>query len=192
MGVSTAHTLYILYPIFVFFAFFFWTLQGGRGHGHRLPTLSGNFITNINIISQHNSTTVKADGGQTVIYQYITNMLSKEVFNEAKFKRVNICTKRNIDETNLKQPKVYRKIYTSLWILNLLSKKSVSQKSQDFCQIFVIYKKAIPQGMDLKSIENLQDSLLTFILCNSHLSRPFINIISYISYVSYKYAHSLM
>jgi hypothetical protein len=71
-------------------------------------------------------------------------MLSKEVFIEAKFKRVNICTKRNIDETNLKQPKVYRKIYTSLWILNLSSKKSVSQKSQDFCQIFVIYKKAIP------------------------------------------------
>ncbi len=63
MGVNTAHTLYMLYPIFILFVFFFWTLESGRGHGHRLPTLSGNFITNINIISQHNSTTVKADGG---------------------------------------------------------------------------------------------------------------------------------
>ncbi len=128
-------------------------------------------------------------GGQTLIYLYITYMLSKDVFNEAKFNRVNICTKRNIDETNLKQAKVYRKIYTSLWILNLSSKKSVSQKSQDFCQIFVIYKKATPQGMDLKSIENLQDSIWTFILCNSHLSSPCIKIISY---VYYKYCMSIL
>jgi hypothetical protein len=59
------YCLYILDPILVIFlfVFFFWTLESGRGHGHRLPTLSGNSITNINIIEQHNSTTVKADGG---------------------------------------------------------------------------------------------------------------------------------
>jgi hypothetical protein len=83
-------------------------------------------------------------------------MLSKEVFNEAKFTRVNICTKRNIDETNLKQPKVYRKIYTSLLILNLSSKKisepKVSRLLPNLCDLqkshtlgygFKIHRKSI-------------------------------------------------
>jgi hypothetical protein len=55
-------------------------------------------------------------------------MLSKEVFNEANFNRVNICTKRNIDETDLKQPKVHRQIYTSLWILKISRKKICEPK----------------------------------------------------------------
>jgi hypothetical protein len=37
--------------------------------------------------------------------------------------------------------KNHRKIYTSLWILKNLKKKSVNQKSADFCQMFVISKK---------------------------------------------------
>ena len=43
--------------------------------------------------------------------------------------------KQNINETNTKQPE----IHTSLWILKISRKKSANQKSQDFCQIFMIY-----------------------------------------------------
>jgi hypothetical protein len=76
--------------------------------------LSGRSITNI--ISQHNSTTVHGGGGAT-------------------FNRVNICAnqKLKIDETDSRQPKVHRKIHTSLWILKISRKKSGNQKSQDFC-----------------------------------------------------------
>jgi hypothetical protein len=33
------------------------------------------------------------------------------------------------------------KIHTSLWILNISRKKSATQKSRDFCQMFVISKR---------------------------------------------------
>jgi hypothetical protein len=42
-----------------------------------------------------------------------------------------------IDEIDTKQPKIHRKIRTSLWILKTKS----NQKSRDFCQMFVISKK---------------------------------------------------
>ncbi len=44
-----------------------------------------------------------------------------EVFDKATFNRVNICTIQNehIDETDSKQPKIHRKIHTSLWILKI-------------------------------------------------------------------------
>jgi len=67
-------------------------------------------------------------------------MLSKEVFEKATFKKVNICTNqnKNIDETDSKQPKILRKIHINLWIFKISRKISVNQTSRDFCQIFVI------------------------------------------------------
>jgi hypothetical protein len=48
-----------------------------------------------------------------------TKMLLKVVFDETAFVKFKISNniKRNIDETQSKQPKnIYRKIHTSLWI----------------------------------------------------------------------------
>jgi hypothetical protein len=50
-------------------------------------------------------------------------------------------SKINIDKTDSKQPKIYRKIHTSLCIVNILRKKSACQKCCDFCKILVIYTK---------------------------------------------------
>jgi hypothetical protein len=66
---------------------------------------------------------------------------------------VNICTnqKETVMKQIPKQPKIHRKIHTSLWILKILGKKSANQKSRDFYQIFVIHtEKSIGLGMDLK------------------------------------------
>ncbi len=40
-----------------------------------------------------------------------------------------------------KQPKIHSKIHTSLWIFTISRKTKPNQKSQDFCQMFVIFKK---------------------------------------------------
>jgi hypothetical protein len=48
--------------------------------------------------------------------------------------------KQNIDETQSKQPKIQRKICTSLWIFKKSRKTSANQKSRDFFQMFVISK----------------------------------------------------
>jgi hypothetical protein len=82
---------------------------------------------------------------------YDTKMLLKVVFDKTPFVKFRISNnfKQNIDgKTHSKQPKIHRKI---LWILKISRKKSKNQKSQDFCQMFVIYKKkTIPYGMDIK------------------------------------------
>jgi hypothetical protein len=44
-------------------------------------------------------------------------------------------------ETDSKQPKIHRKIHTSLWTLKISRKKSANQKSLDCCQMFVISKR---------------------------------------------------
>ncbi len=48
-------------------------------------------------------------------------MLPKVVFDQRAFVKFKISNnfKQNIDETDLKQPKIQRKIYTSLWILKI-------------------------------------------------------------------------
>ncbi len=93
-----------------------------------------------------------------MIQSYDKKMLLKVVLDKTtlvKFK-INNNFKQNIDETYSKQPKIHRKIHTSLRIFKIWRKKSTNQKSWDFCQMFVISKKkTIPWGMDQKSIENL-------------------------------------
>jgi hypothetical protein len=69
-------------------------------------------------------------------------MLPKVVFDKTVFVKFKISNnlKQNIDGTDSKQPKIHRKIQTSLWILKISRKKSANQKSPDFCQMFVISK----------------------------------------------------
>ncbi len=52
---------------------------------------------------------------------YDTKMLLNVVFDKTAFVKFKISNtfKQNTDET---QPKIYRKIYTSLWILKILRK----------------------------------------------------------------------
>jgi hypothetical protein len=70
----------------------------------------------------------------------IQKMLLKVVFDKTVFVKFKIRNnpKQNIDETHSKQPKIHRLIHTSLWILKISKKKSLNQKSEDFCQMFVI------------------------------------------------------
>jgi hypothetical protein len=70
---------------------------------------------------------------------YDTTMLLKVFFDKTAFVKFKITKnfKQNIDETHSEQPK----IHTSPWILKTQEKKTVNQKSQDFCQMFVISKK---------------------------------------------------
>ncbi len=71
-----------------------------------------------------------------------TNMLSKDVFDKVIFNKVKFeQIKWNFDEIDTEQPKIHRKIHTSLWILKISRKKSTNKKSWDFCQMFVISKK---------------------------------------------------
>jgi hypothetical protein len=62
---------------------------------------------------------------------YDSNMLPKVVFDKTAFVKFKICNNfnQNIDETDLKQPKIHRKIHTSQWILKISRKKSANQKS---------------------------------------------------------------
>jgi hypothetical protein len=70
-------------------------------------------------------------------------MHPKVVFDKTVFVKFKISNnlKQNIDETESKQQKIHRKIHTILWILKISRKKSVNQKSRDFCQIFMISNK---------------------------------------------------
>ncbi len=92
---------------------------------------------------------------------YDTKLLLKVVFDKTAFVKLKISNNfnQNIDETHSKQPKIHRKIHTSLWILKVSRKKSSNQTSWDFCQKFVIsitdFKfnwKSIPQHMDFYSL----------------------------------------
>ncbi len=64
----------------------------------------------------------------------------KVVFDKTAFVKFKISNnfKQNIDEADTKQPKIRRKIHTSLWIIKISWKKSENQKPRDFSQIFVI------------------------------------------------------
>ncbi len=65
------------------------------------------------------------------------------IFDKTAFFKFKISNnfKQNIDETDLKQPKIHRKIHTSPWILKISRKKSANQKARDFSKIFVISSK---------------------------------------------------
>ncbi len=56
---------------------------------------------------------------------YDTKMLLKVFFHKTWFVKFKISNnlKQNIDETHSKQPKIYRKIHTSLWVSKNLKKK---------------------------------------------------------------------
>ena len=92
-------------------------------------------------------------------------MLPKIVFDKTVFVKFKISNNfnQNIDETDSKQPKIHRKIHTSLWILKISRKNSANQKSRDFCQMLVISKKNTTPKIYRKS------SLWIFILCDFHL-----------------------
>ncbi len=70
-------------------------------------------------------------------------MLPKLVFDKTAIVKFKISNKfkENFDETDSKQPKIHKKIHTSLWIFKISLKKSANQRSRDFCQILVSYKK---------------------------------------------------
>jgi hypothetical protein len=60
---------------------------------------------------------------------YDINMLPKVVYDKTAFVKFKIVDnfKQNIDETNSKQPKIHRKIHSSLWTLKISRKKSTNQ-----------------------------------------------------------------
>ncbi len=60
------------------------------------------------------------------------------VFDKTAFVKFKISNnlKQNIDETDLKQPKIHRKIHTSQWIEKSQEKKSANQKAREFCQFW--------------------------------------------------------
>ncbi len=62
---------------------------------------------------------------------YDTKMLLKVNFDKTAFVKFKISNnlKQNIDDTHSKQPKIHRKIHTSLWILKILRKIIGNQKS---------------------------------------------------------------
>jgi hypothetical protein len=59
----------------------------------------------------------------------IQKCFSRSSFVTFEIFKISNNFKENIDETHLKQPKIYKKIQASLWILKILRKKSMSQKS---------------------------------------------------------------
>jgi hypothetical protein len=67
------------------------------------------------------------------------------IFDKTTFVKFTISNnlKKNLDETHSKQPKIHRKIHTSLWILKISRKKSANQKSRNFFQM-ISKKKTIP------------------------------------------------
>jgi hypothetical protein len=56
-------------------------------------------------------------------------MLLKVVFDKTAFVKFKISNnfKQNLDETHSKQPKIHRKIHTSLWILKISRKNPANQ-----------------------------------------------------------------
>ncbi len=89
-------------------------------------------------------------GAQDTIlwFKYRNASKGTVIFDKTAFVKFKISNnfKQNIDETDLKQPKIHRKIYTRLWILKISRKKSANQNSRDFCQIFVISNKKNPEA----------------------------------------------
>jgi hypothetical protein len=64
-------------------------------------------------------------------------MLPKVVFNKTAFVKLKISNnlkQKNIDGTDLKQPKIHRNIHTSLWILKILRKKSANKSFETFAK----------------------------------------------------------
>jgi hypothetical protein len=61
---------------------------------------------------------------------YDTNMLLKAIFDKTAFVKFKISNtlKQNIGKTLSKQPKILRKIHTSLWIVKI-SRKNLGTKS---------------------------------------------------------------
>jgi hypothetical protein len=77
--------------------------------------------------------------GAQVTFQIYNNACDKTAF--AKFKISNNF-KQNIDETQTKQPKIHRKIHTSLWILKSpeknLQTKSLETLPNEFQKIHAL------------------------------------------------------
>ncbi len=65
-----------------------------------------------------------------------TNMLPKVVFDKTLFVKFKISNnfKQKIDETDSKQPKIHRKIHTSLWIFIISGKKYANQSLETFAK----------------------------------------------------------
>ncbi len=61
-----------------------------------------------------------AEGRALLVLGYLSHPWRKRWLHKSKW---------NIDETDSKQPKIHRKIHTSLWILKISRKKSANQKS---------------------------------------------------------------
>ncbi len=90
------------------------------------------------------------------------------MFVISKKKSISACVKfkisnnfkRNIDGTDSKQPKIQRKIHTSLWILKIRRRKSANKKSWDSCKMFVISKmKTIHAFVKFKISNNFQRNI---------------------------------
>jgi hypothetical protein len=72
---------------------------------------------------------------------YDIKLLLKVVFDKIAFGKFNVSNnfKQNVDETHSKQPKKsVGKFKLAYGFEKSLEKKSVNQKSRDFCQMFVI------------------------------------------------------
>jgi hypothetical protein len=96
-------------------------------------------------------------------------MFLKVVFDKTAFVKFKIGNnfKQNIDETHSKQPKIHRKIHTSLWIFTNLKKKICEPKASRLLpNLCDFQEKSYPRLWLQKSIENLKPSLWIFILCD--------------------------
>jgi hypothetical protein len=67
---------------------------------------------------------------------YGTKTLLKVVFDKTAFVKIKISNnfKQKIDETHSKQPKINRKIHTSLWILKTVRKNLRTKSLQTFAK----------------------------------------------------------
>ncbi len=69
---------------------------------------------------------------------YDTKMLLKVIFDKTAFVKFKISNNfdHNIDERvrHSKQPKIHRKIHTSLWILKISRKKYANQSLETFAK----------------------------------------------------------
>jgi hypothetical protein len=108
-----------------------------------------------------------------------TKMHLKVVFDKTSFVKFKISNNftQNIDETHAKQPKIHRKIHTSLWIIKISRKKSANQRSQDFCQNVCDFQKenhTLGYGFkNLWKIYNLPYGFLFFVISISVLAKNF-------------------
>ena len=67
---------------------------------------------------------------------YDKNMLPKIVYDKTDFVRFKISDnfKQNINKADSKQPKIHRKIHTSLWILKISRKKPLTKSLENFAK----------------------------------------------------------